>query len=345
MKNKKVTIQQIADFTGLSKFAVSRALAGKPGVSSQTRDSILKAAGQLGYFRNQPQNQRAGVLVDPASPHNWDGTILVLFPNVRYQNRESLYWGPVFDGISDRLNQKGLTILTLTEPDGSSLFSLLKPEAIMGVITVGTVSTSILLDIKRTGIPVVMVDHLDPSVQCDSIFSDNLGSMREIVNRLVLADKKNLQFIGNIRDAQSFYERWLGFSAALADHQIAQQQIPSLISPEPDELEQVVLEAVAKHGLPDAYVCANDIYAQFTLEILDRHKIAGAEHIVMTGFDNLCEDARIMFSIDVDKALLGQRAVDQMLWRILNPHTSFERTLIQTKLVSREAARASSDSK
>ncbi|WP_231638656.1 LacI family DNA-binding transcriptional regulator [Paenibacillus sp. JCM 10914] len=51
----KVTIQEIADFTGVSKFAVSRALSGKSGVSPQTRDMILKAAGQLGYFRDQPE--------------------------------------------------------------------------------------------------------------------------------------------------------------------------------------------------------------------------------------------------------------------------------------------------
>lgn len=43
----KVTIQEIAHFTGLSKFAVSRALSGKSGVSEQTRDVILKAAGKL----------------------------------------------------------------------------------------------------------------------------------------------------------------------------------------------------------------------------------------------------------------------------------------------------------
>lgn len=58
---RKVTIQSIADFTGLSKFAVSRALSGKPGVSSQTRDTIFKAAGQLGYFKDSKSAQNAGM--------------------------------------------------------------------------------------------------------------------------------------------------------------------------------------------------------------------------------------------------------------------------------------------
>lgn len=48
---RKVTIQSIADYTGLSKFAVSRGLSGKSGVSPHTRELILRAAGQLGYLR------------------------------------------------------------------------------------------------------------------------------------------------------------------------------------------------------------------------------------------------------------------------------------------------------
>ncbi|MCL6459865.1 MAG: helix-turn-helix domain-containing protein, partial [Gorillibacterium sp.] len=46
---QKVTIQQIADLAGVSKFAVSRALSGKTGVSTTTREMIIKTACQLGY--------------------------------------------------------------------------------------------------------------------------------------------------------------------------------------------------------------------------------------------------------------------------------------------------------
>src|SRR5690606_9612411 len=166
----KVTIQEIADLAGVSKFAVSRALTGKSGVSAQTREMILKAAGQLGYFKNNEPKSFSGELQD-YNERKWTGTIIVLFPNIRYQNRESVYWGPVFDGISSRLNQKGIDILTLTEPSRDHVFSLVKPEAIQGIITIGTISTPILLEIGRLNIPVVMVDHSDPAFQCDAVFT------------------------------------------------------------------------------------------------------------------------------------------------------------------------------
>ncbi|MGM0881326.1 MAG: LacI family DNA-binding transcriptional regulator [Bacillota bacterium] len=331
----KVTIQEIADFTGLSKFAVSRALSGKSGVSTQTREMILKAAGQLGYFKDSPGTPASNELID-IDTKNWSGTILVLFPNIRYQNTDSLYWGPIFNGISTRLNQKGINILTLTEPTDDSMFSLLNPEAIMGIITVGSISTPILFDIKRLGIPVVMVDHLDPSFRCDSIFTDNLTSMKEIMTTVIRKGYKNYQFLGNIRDAQSFYERFLGFRAALDDHGIELKQIPSLIGPELENFRDTFKAAITQHGLPEVFVCANDIIAFFALETLEHMGMAVPDNLIFTGFDNTHPSVPFAATVNVDKELLGKRAVDQMLWRILNPNTSYEKTLIQADVIIRD---------
>jgi LacI family transcriptional regulator len=47
----RVTLQQIAEAVGLSKYAVSRSLAGKSGVSEETRERIKETAAQLGYTK------------------------------------------------------------------------------------------------------------------------------------------------------------------------------------------------------------------------------------------------------------------------------------------------------
>ena len=95
-------MQQIADAAGVSKFAVSRALTGKPGVSEHTREMIVRTAGQLGYFRTEPKRYpgETQISTEMKPEAERQGTILILFPNIRSQNRASLYWGPVFDGIS-----------------------------------------------------------------------------------------------------------------------------------------------------------------------------------------------------------------------------------------------------
>ena len=52
MAGSRITIQDVADKLGLSKFSVSRALSGKPGVGESTRSRVLRAAHALGYRVN-----------------------------------------------------------------------------------------------------------------------------------------------------------------------------------------------------------------------------------------------------------------------------------------------------
>ncbi|MGO4538476.1 substrate-binding domain-containing protein [Paenibacillus sp. 2TAB19] len=333
----KVTIQAIADYTGLSKFAVSRGLSGKSGVSPQTRESILKAAAHLGYFKESPNAPVSNELTD-LNTREWSGTVLVLFPNVRYQNTESLYWGPIINGISTHLDQKGINILTLTEPKDDSVFSLLNPEAIMGILTVGCISTSILLEIKRLGIPVMMVDHNDPAFKSDAIFTDNLSNMRIITTAAIRKGYRNFQFVGNIKDAPSFYERYLGFRAALEDHDIELKQIPSLIGPENEheKFHETFPIAIRQHGLPEAFICINDIVVDHILYQFKQMNITVPDSLILTGYDNTHPNHPIWATVNIDMEQLGKRAVDQLLWRILNPEAVYEKILIQADVIIRD---------
>ncbi|PLT44776.1 DNA-binding transcriptional regulator [Paenibacillus pasadenensis] len=329
----KVTIQEIADQTGLSKYAVSRALSGKPGVSTQTREMILKTAGTMGYFKEPVAVFNELVDLDVRT---WSGTILVLFPNVRHQNRESSYWGPIFEGISASLSKKKINILTLTEPQDESMFSLLNPEGIMGILTIGNVSTSTLFDIRKLNIPIVMVDHLDPSFNCDTVFTDNFAGMREMMNAMIHRGYRKFQFIGNIKDAHSYRERWLEFNASLAESGIPQEQLPALLDHRLDEFYATLEETFASRELPEVFVCANDFYVNYTIESFERIGIPIDGKVVFTGFDHVNPPPSCKATISVNEELLGKRAVDQLLWRILNPSSSYERKLLRGDLVLKD---------
>lgn len=334
MMKRRVTIQDIADLAGVSKFAVSRALSGKSGVSAATREMILKAAGELGYFKQNEPKRFSGELQDDTG-RKWTGTIVILFPNIRYQNRESVYWGPVFEGISTRLNQKGIDILTLTEPSRDNIFSLVKPEAIQGIITIGSISTQILLEIGRLDIPVVMVDHADPAFHCDTIFTDNFYCMKDLTTNLIGRGYRRFQFVGNIVDAQSYMERWLAFRSTLESYNIEWNQEPALIGPEADDLYKLIPKLPLKE-LPEVFVCVNDTTAQFMIDELRKRGLDVPRDCAVTGFDNTNDTHPIYGTINVNKELLGMRAVDQMLWRILNRGSAIERKLIYGEVVIRE---------
>src|SRR5262249_48960146 len=93
-KMSRVTLQEIADHLGISKFAVSRALTGKAGVSEDTRRSVLSAAEQFGYIarRHRAVSQ----------------SIEVIFHDRTVANRE--LWIDVQHGIEMEATRFGCTM-------------------------------------------------------------------------------------------------------------------------------------------------------------------------------------------------------------------------------------------
>jgi len=327
---KKVTVQQIADAVNMSKYAVSRALSGKSGVSEETRALIVNTAMKMGYqTKSLPSitNNRENLIINETIQ-----TILVLFPNVKYQDKDSIYWGPIFNGVSHRLNELKINILTLTEPAHDSIFTLLNPDAIQGAIVIGNVSNQTLLDLKQINIPMIMVDHLDSSILCDTIFIDNYTAISTLMKDLIEKGYNHYQFIGQIKEAHSFYERWLTFKNALDEAQIEHNQIDELIYFD-NHLKAVVKELFSYKQLPQVFVCANDLYAYYTREALDELGYVINKDYLLTGFDFTEPDLPLYATVHVLKEELGKRAVDQMIWRIHNLHSPFERKLMHAEVI------------
>lgn len=337
---EKITIQQIAELAGVSKFAVSRALSGKSGVSNETREKILKVAGQLGYFNRKSS---AGAETAPQDDGAVKpGTIVVLFPNIQYQNHDSPYWGPVFDGIASRLSQRGCDIVMLTEPSEEKVFSLLNPKAIQGIITLGVISTRILLEIKRLDIPVVMVDYEDPAFLTDTVFVDNISSMRELMLRLISRGYKSFQFVGDIRSVPSFRDRWIAFRSVLEEFGMESRPHPVLTGPESGDKLWEHLPTVLDEVRPDVFVCVNDITAVEVISGLVRKGRKVPDDCGVTGFDNTHADNEhglALTTVNVDKEWMGRRAVDKLFWRLANREARKEKTLIAADVIMGNSTR------
>lgn len=334
----KVTMQQIADMAGVSKFAVSRALAGKSGVSEQTREYIIKIAGDLGFFQasrkmlaNQPFRNPDGKRAE---------TVLILFPNIRFQNVENKFWGDIFDAISQRLQEQGLTILTLTQlSTRDSVAKLLNPDMILGVISVGIVSTQVLLEVQSMKLPLVMIDHMDTALECDSIFMDNYFMMKQLMTKLISRGYERFQFVGQPDYSYSFGERWRAFQDSLSEYHILHTQNRELMQSDTlDEFEGVL--SIAVDELPQIFVCANDFVALRVYDALKERGLRIPEDCAVTGFDNTDHADRLypsLTSIHVPKEGMGSKAVEQLLHRVGHPDEYFSKTLLMGDLVIRDS--------
>lgn len=327
---KKVTMQQIADLVGVSKFAVSKALSGKSGVSPQTREKIIQAASKLGYFA-QKRNRLPGVREALAHKRTAGSrhTVVVLIPNVRYQNRQSVYWGRIIDGVSQALESAHLGMMIVTEQTADRFSQLINPDAVLGLIGIGHITNPLLLEVRNLGLPFVLVDHEDPLIPCDALFMNNYECERRVANYLLGQGHRRQQFVGNIRFSRSFHDRWIGFRSLFEEQQIPLVQDERLLAFEGDNrmemtgaLEPIIRDQAARGTLPTAYVCANDSIAICVTTILMKLGIAVPEQISVFGFDNI-DDAALaqpaLSTVHVNKEALGRRAVETLLWRINHP--------------------------
>lgn len=101
--------------------------------------------------------------------------------------------------------------------------SILNPEGILGMVGVGQIATSLLLEVHRSGLPMVLVDHEDPLIPSDTVFANNLDGMARLTNHLIGLGHRQLHFVGSSAFSRSFRDRWLGFRSALEENGLTPQ--------------------------------------------------------------------------------------------------------------------------
>lgn len=346
---KKITMQQIADHLGVSKFVVSKALSGKGGVNESTKERVIEAASQLGYF-----SQKNAYVKKPGRKlvhSNSKQSVIVLMPNIRSQNRESLYWGKIMEGISLQLEEEGLGMVIISEQSVDSFLDILNPNGILGLIGVGQISTPLLLEIHRIGLPIVLVDHEDALIPSDSIFVNNVDAMARLTNHLIGTGHRQLQFIGNMRFSRSFRDRFIGFRSAMEEHGIAlegaghsMQNLLGLESGEfTGEIRSWLVNMKNNATLPTVLVCANDWIAQNAMTALIEVGLNVPKDVSITGFDNLevaTHELPALTTVHVPKEAMGRRAVEKLLERLIKGDAPMEKIMLAGDVVFRDSTAA-----
>lgn len=352
---KKVTMQQIANYLGVSKFVVSKALSGKGGVSEATKEKVIEAAAQLGYFAQRPSGKPPKQERMNAAVEGMKQSVLVLMPNIRFQTKESLYWGRILDGISAELNKRGIGMVILSEQNAEHLTGLINPDAIMGMIGVGEISSEMLLDIHRLGMTMVLVDHENDLLPLDSIFADNFEAVFRLTKQLLAMGKDNIMFAGDIQFSRSFYDRFLGYRAAI-ELTTGGSNRPDTVKLSNYGLNHSLLKLdglETEHfidsfrrwlkelpELPQAVICANDKIALGLLHVLKEKGIDVPQQVAVTGFDNI-EDSYMselpLTTVHVPKEMLGKNAVERLINRLQHPEEPIVKLLVKSDIIYRES--------
>jgi DNA-binding LacI/PurR family transcriptional regulator len=206
---KKVTLDEVAAYSGVSRATISRVLNNHPQVAPELRARVLEAVQALGY---QP-NRAARRLRSDSSD-----ILGLIIPNI-----ENPFYISVIRGIQDIASdyQMSLLLCNTDEDPAKQQWSLnvMQAEVIAGLIIAPTHvhDGEILRQFSESGIPVILIDR---NVECpdfDAVTVDNERGAYAAVKHLIENGYARIAMLGGTLNLSVSRDRFEGYKRACAD--------------------------------------------------------------------------------------------------------------------------------
>ena len=329
MPAKKPTMRDIARAVGTSAVTVSKAMAGKTGMSSELRTKILKKAAEMGY--EYPHSSRA-----LPREHLEIG---ILIPD-RYFEADS-YYAEIYKRLVKKLADQGhFGLLELLDPENERdlvLPSLMTTKHVDGLILLGEPAKAYYRKAAQAGTPVVFLDFYDEQANADAVAGDNSYGAYRLTSHLIRLGHRKIGFVGNTKATSSIMDRFLGYYRAMLLNDLPVRE--EWIIPD-REMTGGLVKPVLPEELPTAFVCNCDMTARMVIDQLTEKGYRVPEDISVTGFDdypagNENEIPLSTFRIDTDGMI--ELAVKTMLERCAGEKKPFGRLVVGGQPVYRSS--------
>nr|PZN37090.1 MAG: hypothetical protein DIU70_13305 [Bacillota bacterium] len=323
-RRKRVTLRDIAARLGISPFTVSKALSGKPGMSEETRELIIRTAQEMGY-----RWKGAG-----ASPPR---TVACAVP-ARFTG-EYAYFADLLQGAEAAVREHGdrMTVVSITEADEQSLHL---PPALLeasGVIYLPLLAPSWLELALKQGPAAIIIGFPDRHYQADSVVWDAWSGVGLCVDHLVAAGHRRIGYVGTPQVSAGHRLRWVAFQEALHEYGLAVDlgdvfHLPHVVTPEETLAAARDAFGPRRGQLPPALVCDFELVAVATARALSE---LGETGIALVCADQLGAGAQLSVPIPhifYNRPAVGRRAVERLLRRLDRPDEPYEHIRVAVSL-------------
>ena len=333
---KAPTMADVARLAGVSPMTVSRAFKRDTSVSEATRDTILKAAEELGYVFDSAASSLRSQRSD---------FVAVTIPSINNAN-----FAETLRGLSEGLKARGLQILLgYTDYDIHEEERLIeqllrrRPEAI--VVTGGKHTPRARRLLENAGIPVVETWDLPEAPIGHVVGFSNAAAVRGMIDHFVSKGVTRIAFIGGDADRDTRgTDRREGFVAAMQAHGLDASRLIAAGAPPISMREGAAAMGRLLDSLPDteAVICVSDLSAFGALTECQRRGIAVPEAIWIAGFGDY-EIAEVsvpaLTTINPFPREIGARAAALILDVLDGRQTEPAKVMIQPELMIRRSSR------
>ncbi len=233
----KVTLRIIAEKCGISKYAVSRALAGKDGVSEANRKRIIEMADALGYQRQVPARSRE---------------IVAVFDDPKHVNAE--LHTQILGGLQQEAARLGYIIRAHWLHHSAPLDGIFE-DALAG-IAVNVSNRAAREVIQKAGIKVVYTGWLDPLEPADVVGGADHEAGAAVARHLVDLGHRDIVYVHGIGDLRGRRERFYGMREVIEP--MPGIALHDLRWTEPGGYSDAFAQLLETGARPTGFFCAHD---------------------------------------------------------------------------------------
>jgi len=279
------TINDVAAKVGVSPATVSKALNDRPGVSSQTRERVLRAAQELDYSPSIAARSLATARTYNVGYVGYKyGSVLP--PDLR----PGTVAAGTLEGIDEELTRHGYHMLTtyvdreaMKSPD---TLNMVRQNRVDGLILNGpSFRPRFILQLQSTGIPIVLVDNLLNETAIDCVLCDNEDGAYQAVKHLIEHGHEHIVFLSGPADWLSSRERAAGYRRALHESGFNPHIVfmPNTIV---ETGRQAMFTALEEYPNLTAVMAVNDATAVGAIQACRQVGRAVPHDIAVVGFDD-----------------------------------------------------------
>ena len=332
----RATIREIARAAGVSIATVSRVINGRPDVSPQTREVVLRVVREHGFSTNRNARALSG---------GRTGLVGVTLPIL-----EAAYFAVIVSGTAEALYEHDMRIVLCPtlhqhEREVTLLDRLMHGTTDGAVLMLPEESNAELRALQETGYPFVVVD---PRVRLDqgipAVSASNASGARAAVEHLLSLGHSRIGAILGPPDWMATTERLNGYRSALAAAGVL--PAPDLVVESDFSIESGEAAAASLLDLPErptAIFGFNDNVAIGALRAAEARGLTVPDDLSVVGFDDSEQSGLVtpaLTTVRQPLAEMGRMAVS-LLMRLLD-HQRVEAMNIElaTRLVVRESTAA-----
>lgn len=324
-----VTMRDIGKKAGVSAVTVSKALAGKTGVSEEMRQKIIRIADEMGYVNP--------LTVQAAERRALDVGILV--PE-HFFGKDS-YYAMFYKQLVRALTEAGhfvlMEMVSREAEETLSLPNLLRSDHADAIILLGEPKKQYLRMVTASTVPIIYLDFYDEKASADAVVGDNSYGCYRLTSHLIKNGHTDIGFLGNIHATSSIMDRYLGYYKAMLSHRLDIRP-ECIVSDRDDENELARFDLPEK--LPSAFVCNCDVMARRLIRQLKEMGIRVPEDVSVVGFDdysNEGDESPALSTFRMDSEAMVRTAVRLVDERCSGVQKPFGRVVVGGTPIYRES--------